>query len=86
MDCPCTTPPTLLCEVQRHQDLPERAFVRHEDLLKEGMEIVAISYCWCSKEHPDPDRSQLSTKFCRAIWAVQRIVRLESLFPVGGIQ
>jgi len=45
--------------VKRHQDLPEEAFVPFEDLLKEDMDIVAISYCWCTREHPDPDRYHL---------------------------
>jgi len=45
--------------VKRHQALPEEAFVPFEDLLKEDTEIVAVSYCWCSKAHPDPDRYHL---------------------------
>mmetsp|Transcript_29100 Transcript_29100/g.53048 ORF Transcript_29100/g.53048 Transcript_29100/m.53048 type:complete len:517 (+) Transcript_29100:114-1664(+) len=39
--------------VKRRQSLPEEAFVSMKDLDNERLEIVAVSYCWCEKEHPD---------------------------------
>lgn len=53
----------------RRQDVPAHAFVRAEDLfeltrtgtreLRSGHQIVAISHCWLSPTHPDPEGTQL---------------------------
>eukprot|EP00971_Amphidinium_carterae_P118366 2345220-Amphidinium_carterae.1 len=47
-------------KVRRHQDLPEEAFMRFEELQESDVELVAISYCWCSNGHPDPNRFHLA--------------------------
>jgi len=54
----------------RRQDLPETAFWNVEDLevakstirdvhTSQEINVIAISYCWFSAEHPDPDGVQL---------------------------
>eukprot|EP00966_Prymnesium_polylepis_P279238 6451189-Prymnesium_polylepis.1 len=53
----------------RRQDLPEEAFIGVDELkriLGEGnpdgvLPIIAISFCWATPAHPDPDGSQLRT-------------------------
>lgn len=57
----------------RRQDLPKDAFWRTEDLfehtleghivLRPGHEIIAISHCWLSQCHPDPEGLQLDTLY-----------------------
>ena len=43
--------------LERRQDLPEEAFWDPEELRvqDESVEVVVVSYCWLSKDHPDPD-------------------------------
>eukprot|EP00966_Prymnesium_polylepis_P134731 3113974-Prymnesium_polylepis.1 len=53
----------------RRQDLPDEAFIGVEELQRifgEGnkddvLPIIAISFCWATPAHPDPDGSQLRT-------------------------
>lgn len=46
----------------KRQDLPESAFLDPAKLTRhKQLEIIAVSYCWLSKEHPDPDRYHLET-------------------------
>jgi len=57
--------------VRRQQDLPEEAFMPFEDLQGDDVELVAISYCWCSPNHPDPEGFHLSliVKMLKALMA-----------------
>jgi len=55
----------------RRQDMPEEAFWNPNDLfdgvqLRTGHEIAAVSYCWHTREHPDPTGAQLKT-LCHVI-------------------
>jgi len=50
----------------KRQDMPPEAFWEPEELMvadsvRRGYEIVAISHCWMSREHPDPHGDQLRT-------------------------
>jgi len=52
--------------IPRRQDMPPEAFWDAEELMvannvRRGYEIVAISHCWMSPEHPDPQGDQLRT-------------------------
>mmetsp|Transcript_44726 Transcript_44726/g.103433 ORF Transcript_44726/g.103433 Transcript_44726/m.103433 type:complete len:524 (+) Transcript_44726:72-1643(+) len=57
--------------VKRRQELPHEAFVPWEELQDERMEIVALSYCWCTQDHPDPARFHLPivAKMAKAMMA-----------------
>mmetsp|Transcript_110087 Transcript_110087/g.322026 ORF Transcript_110087/g.322026 Transcript_110087/m.322026 type:complete len:616 (+) Transcript_110087:78-1925(+) len=56
----------------KRQDIPERAFWDPDELHPKKLEAIALSYCWLSKDHPDPDRYHLETLtrllelFCRS--------------------
>ena len=53
--------------LERRQDLPPEAFLHVDELRRLiaalgddwGLLLVAISYRWLTKEHPDPDRFPL---------------------------
>lgn len=54
------------CQLPRRQDIPAEAIWDADELfpypgteISGGKEIVAISHCWCTAEHPDPDGVQL---------------------------
>jgi hypothetical protein len=47
----------------KRQDCPEEAFVDVQAMTREEfltMDVVAISYCWLAKDHPDPNREHLA--------------------------
>lgn len=58
-------PPRLGDCLRRRQELPEEAFWEPEEfkrcLDKRAIQVVAVSYCWYSKQHPDPQGMQLQT-------------------------
>ena len=55
--------------LSRRQELPEEAFITLAELKqlfgegnKDGvLPIIAISFCWLTPAHPDPDGQQLAT-------------------------
>jgi len=60
-----------LLALPRRQDLPEEAFIAadevralqprspNDDLAARRVAVVAVSYCWFTREHPDPDGDTL---------------------------
>lgn len=64
----------------RRQDLPPDAFWEDVNVLQESdsssMKVVAVSYCWYSPEHPDPD-SQL-------LRVLARVAQMQQMHKVNG--
>ena len=40
--------------IKRRQDMPEEAFLPESCLTNDDIQVIAISYCWCTSKHPDP--------------------------------
>lgn len=50
--------------IPRRQEVPEEAFLDVDILTaaqEESLEVLSISYCWITKDHPDPEGYHLAT-------------------------